>query len=79
MVQFEVFEKQQQDCRDGLYDDLLVSIDIYTKFHALQHCGPAEADRGNEKLFKKPHSKNLGQVRSVKLQSLLFRVNLKTH
>lgn len=41
MVQFEVFQKQQQDGRDGLHDDLLVSIDVNAEFHALQHCGPA--------------------------------------
>lgn len=44
VVEFEVFQKQQQDGRDGLHDDLFVSIDINTKFHALQHCGPAESD-----------------------------------
>lgn len=35
VVKLEVFEKQQQDGRDGLHDDLFVSIDINTKFHAL--------------------------------------------
>lgn len=41
VVQFEVFQKQQQDGRDSLHYDLFVSIDINTKFHALQHCSPA--------------------------------------
>lgn len=44
VVKFEVLQKQQQDGRDGLHDDLLVSIDINAKFHALQHCCPAESD-----------------------------------
>ena len=43
VVKFEVFQKQQQDGRDGLHDDLFVSIDINTELHALQHCGPAES------------------------------------
>lgn len=51
VVEFEVFQKQQQDGRDGLHDDLLVSIDINTKFHALQHCGPAESDRTDQSLI----------------------------
>lgn len=41
VVEFEVFQEQQQDGRDGLHDDLLVSIDVDAEFHALQHCGPA--------------------------------------
>lgn len=41
MVQFEVFQEQQQDGGDGLHDDLFVSIDIDAEFHALQHRGPA--------------------------------------
>lgn len=43
VVEFEVFQEQQQDGRDGLHDDLFVSIDIHAKFHALQHCGPARS------------------------------------
>lgn len=43
VVEFEVFQEQQQDGRDGLHDDLFVSIDIHAKFHALQHCGPAQS------------------------------------
>lgn len=48
VVNFEVFQKQQQDGRDGLHDDLLVSIDINAKFHALQHRGPVESDITNQ-------------------------------
>lgn len=42
VIEFEVFEKQQQDGRDGLNNDLLVAVNIYTKLHALEHRGPAD-------------------------------------
>lgn len=48
VVEFEVFQKQQQDGRDGFHDDLFVSIHIDAKFHALQHCGPVESDTANQ-------------------------------
>lgn len=44
VVEFEVFEQQQQDGRDRLHNDLFVSIHVDTEFHALQHCGPAESE-----------------------------------
>lgn len=43
VVKFEMFQKEQQDGRDRLHDDLLVPVHINSKFHALQHCGPAES------------------------------------
>lgn len=39
-----MLQKQQQDGRDCLHNDLFVSIDINTKFHALQHSCPVESD-----------------------------------
>jgi hypothetical protein len=42
VIEFEVFEKQQQDGRDGLNNDLLVAVNIHTKLHALEHRGPAD-------------------------------------
>lgn len=36
-----MFQKEQEDGRDGLHDDLLVPVDIHSELHALQHCGPA--------------------------------------
>lgn len=47
VVQFEVFQKQQQDGRDGLHDDLLVSIDVDAEFHALEHGGPASVNQNH--------------------------------
>lgn len=44
VIEFEVLQKQQQDGRDCLHNDLFVSIDINTKFHALQHSCPVESD-----------------------------------
>ena len=41
VVEFEVFEEQQQDSGDGLHDDLLVAVDVHAQLHALQHWGPA--------------------------------------
>lgn len=41
VVQFEVFQEQQQDGGDGLHNDLLVAIDVDPELHALQHRGPA--------------------------------------
>lgn len=41
VVQLEVLQQQQQDGRDGLHDDLLVSVDIHAELHALQHRRPA--------------------------------------
>ena len=51
VVEFEVFEKQQQDGRDGLHDDLFVAIDINTEFHALQHCGSAATNTCSNKFY----------------------------
>lgn len=33
VVKFEISEKQQQQCRDGFDDDLLMSVDVDTKSH----------------------------------------------
>lgn len=44
VIDFEVFEQQQQDGRDGLDDDLFVTVHVDAQLHALQHRGPAEAD-----------------------------------
>lgn len=38
MVELEVFEEQQQQSRDGLDDDFLVTVHINSQFHALKDC-----------------------------------------
>lgn len=38
MVELEVLEEQQQKSRDGLDDDLLVTVHINTQLHALKDC-----------------------------------------
>lgn len=37
MVQFEVFEEQQEQGRDALYNDLLVPVHIDAQLHALEN------------------------------------------
>lgn len=37
MVQFEVFEEEQEQGRDTLYDDLLVPVHINAQLHALEN------------------------------------------
>ncbi len=39
VVEFEVFEEQQEEPRDRLDDDLLVAIHVDTQLHRLQHGG----------------------------------------
>lgn len=56
VVQFEVFQKQQQDGRDGLHDDLLVSIDVDAQFHALEHGGPASVNQNHRDFILMPLS-----------------------
>lgn len=41
VVEFEVFQKQQQDGRDGFDNDFFVAIHINAEFHALQNRRPA--------------------------------------
>lgn len=33
-----MFEEQQQQSRDGLHDDFLVTIDVNAQLHALKDC-----------------------------------------
>lgn len=56
VVEFEVFQEKQQNCRDGFHNDLFVPIHINTKFHALQHCGPAGSDRRDQVRSDNPRS-----------------------
>lgn len=37
MVQFEVFEEQQEQGRDALYNDFLVPVHIDAQLHALEN------------------------------------------
>lgn len=36
MVEFEVFEEKQQQSRDGLHDDFLVTVHVDPQLHALK-------------------------------------------
>jgi len=38
VVEFEVFEEQQQQSRDGLDDDFLVTVHVNSQLHALKDC-----------------------------------------
>lgn len=38
MVELEVFEEQQQQSRDGLDDDFLVTVHVNSQLHALKDC-----------------------------------------
>lgn len=55
MVQFEVFEEEQEQGRDTLYNDLLVSVHIDAQLHALENSdatmgrGGVSAKRGLER------------------------------
>lgn len=37
VVQFEVFEEEQEQGRDALYDDLLVPVHVDAQLHALEN------------------------------------------
>lgn len=38
MIEFEVFEEQQQQSRDGLDEDFFVTVHINSQLHALKDC-----------------------------------------
>lgn len=46
MVEFEVFEKEKEQGRDTLYNDLLVSVHVNAQLHALEN-SYATRERGS--------------------------------
>lgn len=49
VVEFQVFEEEEQQGRDGLDDDFFVAVDIDAQLHALEDRDAAERKKTHKK------------------------------